>query len=237
MLKNYIKPIAITLLTIIAIKGLLYLKGPHAPQLFGTAIHRVDTPEKVVALTYDDGPKPGYTEQILYALEEYNVPATFFVVGQELDKYPEYLEKIISRGHDIGNHSWSHAQMLFKSPATIREEIDKTDALIKQLGYTKEIHFRAPYGRKLIILPWVLSQRGRKHILFDVEPHDWANPGVDVIVERVVSKVKPGSIVALHDGGGHDRTETVDATRKIIEQLRAQGYRFVTVSELLALQK
>lgn len=216
------------------IKGFLYLKGSRSPQVFGVAIRRIPTTQKVVALTYDDGPHPVYTDQILEALNEFGVKATFFLIGEQLEKHPEYVKKISDQGHELGNHGWSHQQLIFRSPSFILNEITKTDNLIKDLGYTGEIHFRAPYGRKLFILPWVLSSQNRKHILFDVAPHDWARPGVDVIVQRVLSNVKNGSIILLHDGGG-DRSQTVQASKKIIKQLLSEGYQFLTISDLLAI--
>jgi len=227
------------ILLISGIKGLIWLKSSRAPQIFGVAINRIKTTDKVVAITYDDGPNPPYTDQILQVLHDLDVKATFFVLGKELEKHPEYVEKIASQEHDIGNHSWSHEQLIFKSPTFIKNEIYKTDTLIKSLGYQKAIHFRAPYGRKLFILPWILSSQNRTHILFDVAPDDWECPSVDVIVSRVMQNVKPGSILLFHDGCGddggcNDRSQTVQATRIIIEKLTADGYNFLTVSQLLA---
>jgi peptidoglycan-N-acetylglucosamine deacetylase len=225
--------IVIFIFLIFGIKGLMWLKSYRSPQMFGIAIHRIPTTDKVVALTYDDGPNPPYTDQILQVLQDLDVKATFFLLGEELEKHPEYVEKISSLGHDIGNHSWSHAQLIFKSPAFINNEINKTDTLIKSLGYNKEIHFRAPYGRKLFILPWILSSQNRKHILFDVAPDDWECPSVDSIVDKVMQSVKPGSIILFHDGGG-DRSQTVQATRIVIEKLKADGYKFLTIGQVLA---
>ena len=135
--------------------------------------------------------------------------------------------------------SYSHQQLIFRSQAFIREEIDKTDQLIQQSGYAKTIHFRAPYGRKLIGLPWILHQDNRPHILFDVIPDDWARPGVDTIVDRILTQAKPGSIILCHDGDGdnigEDRSQTVQALPLFIEKLKAAGYRFVTISELITL--
>jgi len=221
------------ILLVFSIKGLLWLKSYRSPQVFGVAIHRISTTDKVVALTYDDGPNPPYTDQILQVLQDLDVKATFFLLGEELEKHPEYVEKISGLGHDIGNHSWSHTQLIFKSPAFIKNEISKTDTLIKSLGYDKEIHFRAPYGRKLFILPWILSSQNRKHILFDVAPDDWECPSVDIIVDKVMQSVKPGSIILFHDGGGN-RSQTVQATRIVIEKLKADGYKFLTIGQMLA---
>ncbi len=214
----------------------LWLKSHRSPQLFGRCIHRVDTSEKVIALTFDDGPS-SHTKEILDVLRLYEVPATFFVMGKNAEQFPDLVRQIHEEGHDIGNHSYSHQPFIFKSLAFIRDEIQKTDQIIKQSGYQGTIHFRAPYGRKLIGLPWVLYNSNRLHILFDVIPDDWAAPGIDTIVKRVLAQTKPGSIILCHDGNGdnmgQDRSQTVEAIPIIIRELRAAGYQFVTISELL----
>lgn len=220
----------------LTIKTFLWFKSYRAPQIFGVVINRINTNDKVVALTYDDGPNPPFTDQLLKVLSDNNTKATFFLLGENLVKNPEYIQKITSQGHDIGNHTWSHKQLIFKSPTFIKNEIEKTDSLIRSQGYLKDIHFRAPYGRKLFILPWILSSQGRKHILFDVAPDDWENPGIYIVIKRVISSVKPGSIILLHDGGG-DRSQTVEATKSIIDILKKDGYSFLTISEMLSRYK
>ncbi len=218
---------------VIAITALfLYIKSYRSPQLYGEAVFRVATDEKLVALTYDDGPSPLYTPEILRLLRERGAKATFFVLGSEAVKYPELIKKIYSDGHEIGNHSWTHEQLIFCTPSFVRSQIDRTDAVLKELGYRGPIPFRAPYGRKLLALPWVLHSTNRRHILFDVIPYDWERPGSAIIAERAVIETQPGSIILLHDGRG-ERSQTVEATGEIIDALHSQGYRFVTISELL----
>lgn len=215
---------------------LLWLKSHRSPQLLGRCIHRIDTLEKVVALTFDDGPS-FYTEEILDILRLHKVQATFFLLGQNIEQFPVLAQQIYKEGHEMGNHSYSHQSLIFKSCAFIREEIEKTDQLIKESGYQGIIHFRAPYGRKLLGLAWVLYKSKRPHILFDVIPDDWACPGVTAIVNRVLSQTKPGSIILFHDGNGdnvaQDRSQTVQALSLIIKELKTAGYQFVTISELL----
>ncbi len=219
---------------------LLWLKSHRSPQLFGQCIHRVSTDQKVIALTFDDGPS-SYTEKILNVLRENGVQGTFFLLGRNAEKFPHLVRQIQEEKHEIGNHSYSHQPLIFKSQAFIRDEIEKTDAIIRHSGYSGTIHFRAPYGRKLLGLPWILQQSNRPHILFDVIPDDWACPGVSKIVDRVLASAKPGSIVLFHDGNGdevgEDRSQTVQATEIVIQRLRADGYRFVTISELLTIRE
>jgi peptidoglycan/xylan/chitin deacetylase (PgdA/CDA1 family) len=188
----------------------------------------------VVALTFDDGPKPGQTEAILDILKKHEVKASFFMVGRRIERHRELAARVLAEGHQLGNHSYSHRRLIFKSPSYIQEEIDKTDALLRGLGVEGEIHFRAPFGKKLVILPWLLSRSGRKHITFDVVPGDDATQDVELLTSRVMESVRPGSIILFHDGG-QDKPGTIQATELVIGRLREQGYRFVTVSELLAL--
>ncbi len=209
-----------------------WLTSYHGPQLIGDPVRRIPSGERVVALTFDDGPQPPYTNAILEVLARRGVRATFFVVGQQVEEHPQLARDIVRRGHELGNHSWSHARLIFRSPAFVRSEIERTDRLLRRLGYNRPTAFRAPFGRKLITLPAVLDSMNKRHVLFDVVPGDWERPPVDVIVNRTLEDVRPGSIILLHDGGG-DRAQTVQATDELIAALERIGYRFVTVSELL----
>lgn len=234
------------LFPVLAISGILAAAGllgwvviPNSPQLYGKSIRNIKTSEKVVALTFDDGPNPPYTSQVLDVLKKHDVKATFFVVGIRAQKYPDSVIQVYQAGHEIGNHSWSHHVLIGKSYKFIRKEIDSTDEFIRSLGYTGTIHFRAPKGMKFVRLPKILDETNRPHILFDAVGWDWSSPGANKIVNNVMSSVKPGSVILLHDGDGDnnevitDRSQTVDATDTIIQRLKAEGYKFVTISELL----
>jgi peptidoglycan/xylan/chitin deacetylase (PgdA/CDA1 family) len=203
-------------------------------QVFGELHARVETSEQVVALTFDDGPRSGQTEAVLDLLKRHGVKATFFMVGQNLERHPELAARALAEGHELGNHSYSHHRLIFKSPSRVQEEIDKTDALLRAVGVRGDILFRAPYGKKLLVLPWLLARGHRKDILFDVVPRDDDTQDVELLTSRVMATVRPGSILLFHDGG-RDKPGTLQAVDIVLEKLRAQGYRFVTVSELLAL--
>lgn len=204
-------------------------------QFFGTIIPRVNTSEKVVALTFDDGPTKGATDEVLRALREMNVKATFFVMGAELEQNMDEGRKIVAAGHELGNHSYSHVRMVLVTPSFVREEIEKTDRLIKEAGYTGEINFRPPYGKKLLALPYYLSKTGRKTIMWDIEPDSNPRRASDsrTIIEETQKRVRPGSIILLHVMYS-SRQQSLNAVKGIIESLQQEGYRFVTVSELLA---
>lgn len=205
-------------------------------QFFGQIIPRVSTTQKVVALTFDDGPTPDATDSILSVLDQQLVRATFFVTGAELDKHLAEGQKIVAAGHELGNHTYSHERMVLVTPSFVQQEIERTDQVIRAAGYQGEIHFRPPYGKKLFTLPYYLSRADRKTIMWDVEPDSYAEIAADSdkITEYVLSKTQPGSIIILHVMY-HSRSESLKAVPKIIEGLRAQGYSFKTVSELLAI--
>ena len=214
--------------------GLWAYSGHRGSQLFGDIVQRVDTPQKLVALTFDDGPMPGATERILALLDEHQVPATFFVVGEAVAQYPQQARAIVAAGHELGNHSWSHQRMVLKSPAWVMDEIDRTQQAIRAAGATGPVHFRPPYGKKLLVLPWVLRGRGQTSIMWDIEPESYGHVRSDpqAIAAHVLERAQPGSIILLHVMFSA-REASVQAVPLIIEGLEARGYRFVTVSELL----
>lgn len=202
-------------------------------QLFGALVSRVNTQEKVVALTFDDGPSER-TDEILGILHELDVKATFFLVGSSIAKFPEETKRITEAGDEIGNHTYSHNPMVFRSMLFISGEIEKTDALIRQAGYRGEILFRPPNCKKLILLPYYLMRHGRTTITWDLEPNSYpdVDSSPDNIVKYVLDNAKPGSIILLHvmyDSQGH----SIGAIPGIVDGLRAKGYTFVTVSDLL----
>ncbi|WP_378951149.1 polysaccharide deacetylase family protein [Pelosinus sp. sgz500959] len=206
--------------------------------VFGQVFFESQTNKKVVALTFDDGPYSPYTEQVLDVLKEYQVPATFFVVGQNVEKYPELVQRIVNEGHQLGNHTYHHVDLLKSDRKTIEEEIDHTNRVIKAAVGTTPHVVRPPHGFRDPVVMEIMAVRGLKVVEWSIMSRDWTNPGVDVIVDRTVAKVKNGSIILLHDGDGIDsrasRIQSVEATRRIIQTLTAQGYQFVTVDEILA---
>ncbi len=203
-------------------------------QIFGDMVSRVETSVPVVALTFDDGPTPVFTEEILEVLRAEEVRATFFVTGAALEENMAEAQRIVADGHELGNHSYSHKRMVGRSYAFVREEIERTDQLIRAAGYEGEIHFRPPYGKRFIVLPYYLSVTDRTTIFMDVEPESYQEIAVDSesIVQYVLEKTRPGSIILLH-GMNARRGETREAVPGIIRGLLNRGYRFVTVSELL----
>lgn len=198
-------------------------------QWIGTRVDRVETSEKLVALTFDDGPRGKVTQDILATLNRYQVKATFFLVGRQIKKYPALTQQLWQSGHQLANHSFQHLAMDDEDWQRYAWELSDTDALIRQSGYQAPIHFRAPMGKKRLLLPLQLAWRGQAHILWDVNPHDYQGTAPDIMVQTVLDKVKPGSIVLLHD-----RDNTLAALPDMIAGLKAKGYRLVTVDQLMA---
>lgn len=223
--------VATTLLTASA----WHLSRSPTFQLFGGIVPRVETAVPVVALTFDDGPTARFTDEILTILREQEVKATFFVVGKALERNPVECQKIVAEGHELGNHSYSHQPMLLKPYAFIRQEVEQTDQLIRACGYEGDIHFRSPNGKKLVLLPYYLGRTKRKSISWDVAPEaEWDSAaGADKIVAQVLEEIRPGSIILLHVMY-ESRAKSRMALPAIIQGLQERGYRFVTVSELLA---
>ncbi len=187
--------------------------------------------DKLIALTFDDGPWPGYTAQILEILKKNNIKATFFVVGQVLQNYPDLGKRIVNEGHIIGNHTWHHWYHFFNKQAAALE-IDRTSDLIYKTTGTKTTLFRPPGGILHNGLAAYAQSKDYTVVMWSADSIDYALPSPPVLVNRVLKQATPGGIVLLHDGGG-PRKNTVAALPTMISKLRKKGYRFVTIPELL----
>lgn len=202
-------------------------------QLFGNLTSHVETNNKVVALTFDDGPTKN-SDAILSLLDEYQVKATFFLIGKDIEDQPEEARKIAEAGHQIGNHTYSHKRMVLKSPSFIKHEIEKTDDLIADIGYTKSIVVRPPYGKKLIGLPYYLNKHQRETITWNLEPDTFFTQA-DEKVRYVKENIQPGYIILMHPM--YDATDNeLQAIKEILQTLKDEGYTFVTIDELLTIK-
>lgn len=210
------------------------LPGNH---LYGEVFSGVRTEQKIVALTFDDGPYLPYTVQLLDLLKECQVQATFFVIGQNAAKHPELIRRMAAEGHQLGNHTWSHTDLLKVDRMAMIREVERTSRLLEQLTGSRPAVVRPPHGFRDPLVMEVMADRGLTVIEWSAMARDWTNPGVDVIVRTIVSEVVNGSVILLHDGDGvqqeASRAQTIEATRQIIRELTSRGYRFVTVKEML----
>ncbi len=190
--------------------------------------------ERKVALTFDDGPDDKYTEQVLDVLREYNVPGTFFLLGNRVVEHTEVVDRIYREGHVIGNHSWSHPNLSKESEGRIYNEMVLTDMIIESVIGKKPALVRPPYGAVTKENVEQLRDMNYKIINWNVDSVDWRDRDVDQILINTLPDVKPGSIILFHSAGGESRAATVDALKEIIYTLRVQGYEFVTVDQLLS---
>ncbi len=193
-----------------------------------------------IALTFDDGPNEPYTLQILDILDKYNIKATFFIVGRNVEKFPEAAAKVAEAGHVIGNHTYNHRGQLLNTPLRAAGEIKRAEEAIKKVTSIPLYLFRPPYGA---VNRWVLRQAEKLGYVicqWSVNAGDWRGADPGKIKKKVLSEVENGAIILMHDGrnlaAGHDRTSTVAALPEIILSLQDKGYNFVTVPELLELE-
>ncbi len=204
--------------------------------MFSTAvIHKFDTDQKAVAFTFDDGPHPVYTPQILDIFREAGAAAkaTFFMVGSQIEQYPELARTVHGEGHEIGNHTYTHPYLSKLSAEEFAEEVIRTERLIQETIGVKPLTFRPPYfDYNEQAAEWISSRGYITAGAVNGEAMDWEQPGVAHIVEKTREKLSPGSVLLFHDGFG-DRSQTVEAVRTLVTELAAEGYRLVTVSDLV----
>lgn len=205
------------------------LMNSRTYQLFGNITKQVETTQKVVALTFDDGPTEN-VNMILPLLEKYHAKATFFLIGEEIETHPDEAKKIVEQGHQIGNHTYSHNRMVFKTLSYYKKEIEKTDLLIRNAGFKGEIDVRPPNGKKLIGFPYYLKKHHRDTITWNLEPDSYYSLATDK-VNYVKENIEPGSIILIHPM--YDKTDnTLQTIEGILQELSNEGYTFITVNEL-----
>ena len=182
--------------------------------------------KKKVAITFDDGPNPDYTPDLLKGLKERGVSATFFLLGKEVEKYPELVEQMHAEGHLIGTHSYEHVNLCNLTDEKAIEQVDKTNAMIEKITGERPQFIRPPYGCWKKNLDYKTSMI---EVLWDVDPLDWKTGNSDVVVSRVLKNVEEGDIILLHDASA----SSVKAALSIIDKLQEDGYLFVTVDEIV----
>lgn len=212
--------------------GLFQISRLRDFQFFAPLVAQGPATSRRIALTFDDGPSE-YTPELLALLEREQITATFFLVGRDLEAHPEWGRAIAAAGHEIGNHTYSHARMLLKSTGFMRHELSETDRLIRATGYTGPIYFRPPFGKKLFGLPWVLSQTGHLTVMWNIEPESFSEALTTpkALTAHVLERARPGAILLLHPMGGYAQTRA--ALPDLIRQLKDRGYTLGSVSELL----
>ncbi|GGF15152.1 hypothetical protein GCM10010954_12210 [Halobacillus andaensis] len=200
-------------------------------------IYMGNTDKKRIALTFDDGPEDTYTPQILEILQQKDVKATFFVTGERVSEYPERLEQIHKDGHVIGNHTWDHPHLPELTDQQMSKNIKTTNAEIEKITGVKPDLFRPPFGEIEDRQAALLKSQGYRSILWTADSKDWEGLAAEEIVSRVKQDARPGVIALQHNYHASGQFETVKALPQIIDELRAEGYEFVTVPTLLDKQE
>ncbi|MFZ0709780.1 MAG: polysaccharide deacetylase family protein, partial [Terrimicrobiaceae bacterium] len=203
-----------------------------APEKSSYSSCRVDG--RCIAMTFDDGPHPVLTPKLLDMLKARGLKATFFLIGQNAAEYPDIVRRIAAEGHEIGNHSWSHPQLTKLNPAALREEVGRTSSTIAEIIGKPLVVMRPPYGAtSAYINHWINQEFGMKVILWSVDPLDWKYRNSARVENQILAGARPGAIILSHD----IHATTVAAMPDVFDSLLAKGYKFVTVSELIAMDK
>jgi peptidoglycan/xylan/chitin deacetylase (PgdA/CDA1 family) len=175
---------------------------------------------KVVYLTFDDGPDPRWTPEVLAVLQAHNAHGTFFMLAEHANEHPDLVDQVRAAGNTIGNHSVSHPQLPKLSPTQLHHQV--ADGVRSKC-------FRPPYGATNAAVRAEIRRNGMQQVLWDVDPQDWARPGTATIVQRALAGAHPGAIILMHDGGGN-RAQTVAALDQVLTALSGRDYTFATLS-------
>lgn len=203
-------------------------------QLMGETFAGTQTAQKVVALTFDDGPTRKWTQPVLDVLAREGVRATFFLIGESVDANLAEARAIVAAGHEVGNHTYTHPRMVLHSPAFVREEVERTDVALRRAGWATPALFRSPFCKKFLVLPYYLSRHGRVNVFWDVDADSTPALATDAasLAARVVARAHGGSVILMHVM--YDGRETSRAALPlVIRGLRGRGFSFVTVSALM----
>lgn len=201
--------------------------------LTGPTVCRAETSERVVALTFDDGPTARGLDAVLPVLRDRNVKATFFLVGSQMAENPGLAERLKAEGHELGNHSWSHERMMGRSAAFYDAEIARTDARLRAAGEVRPTLFRPPYGKRLWGLSAAVERAGYRTVTWDVAPDGVDHESPEAYARYVLDRVRPGSIILIHPMYRANETAR-RALPAVLDGLAARGYRVVPAGELLA---
>ncbi|MGA9305624.1 MAG: polysaccharide deacetylase family protein [Candidatus Sulfotelmatobacter sp.] len=206
-------------------------------QWYGRTFIGLDPGSRQIALTYDDGPNDPHTLRLLEVLAKHNVHATFFLIGRYVQQQPQIAREIVQAGHVVGNHTFTHPLLIFKSEAEIRQELTQCrDALRDAIGQPSNL-FRPPFGGRRPAVLRIARELGMEPVMWNVTGYDWNAPPAAAIEHKVAKQMRGGDVILLHDGGhkqaGADRSQTVIATNHLITRYKAEGYEFVTIPQMM----
>jgi peptidoglycan/xylan/chitin deacetylase (PgdA/CDA1 family) len=207
-------------------------------QLYGASFTGEALSSKRLALTYDDGPNDPYTGHLLEVLARHDVKATFFMIGNFVEQRPQIARDVYIAGHVIGNHSYSHPNLIFVGEKELRSQLERTQKAIADAGCGTPTLFRPPFGGRNPRTFGVVREFGLTPIMWRVTCYDWSATSSESIVKKANAQIKGGDVILLHDGGhlamGTDRSHTVKATDEIIRRYKGEGYEFLTVPQMMS---
>jgi peptidoglycan/xylan/chitin deacetylase (PgdA/CDA1 family) len=223
---------------IAAASSLGYQSMAPTGRWFGRAFTGLGRGSKQLALTYDDGPNDPYTLHLLEVLARHSVRATFFLIGRYVQQRSDIVRELVKAGHVVGNHTFTHPLLIFKSANELRAQLKDCDRALTDAVAEHSNLFRPPFGGRRPVVMKIARQMGLEPIMWNVTGYDWNAPSVEHIERKVARQFRGGSVILLHDGGhrnfGADRSFTVTATDRLISRYRSEGYEFVTIPEMMS---
>jgi peptidoglycan/xylan/chitin deacetylase (PgdA/CDA1 family) len=229
--------VAIILETVAAAVAAGYQSMAPTGQWYGRTFTGLARGTKQIALTYDDGPNDPHTLRLLEILARHEVKATFFLIGHYVRQRPDIAREVAKAGHVIGNHTFTHPLLIFKSASGIRRELSSCRAAIQDAIGEHSNLFRPPFGARRPATLSIARELGLEPIMWNVTGYDWNAPPAAVIQQKVTKQIRGGDVILLHDGGhkqmGADRSQTVQATDHLIKKYKQEGYSFVTIPEMI----
>ncbi len=206
-------------------------------QWFGKAFCGLRRGSKQIALTFDDGPNDPHTLNLLEVLSKHEVRATFFLIGGYVRQRPDIVQEIANQGHMIGNHTFTHPSLIWKTSSRVRKEIQQCrDAITDAVGEHSDL-FRPPWGTRRPGVFQIVRRLGLQPVMWNVTGYDWDAPSAEYIEQKVTAKIRGGDVVLLHDGShaafGTDRSQTVAAVDKLLTRYKAEGYESVTIARMM----
>ncbi len=205
-------------------------------QWYGRTFTHLPRPSKKLALTYDDGPNDPYTRQLMEVLAKHDVRATFFVIGRYAQRKPEIVRELVKAGHAVGNHTYTHPNLIFQSETQVRTQLRACRQVLEDAIGAPSNLFRPPFGGRRPAVMRILKEGGLDPIMWSITGYDWSPTTPERIEKNVLRQLRGGDVILLHDGGhvemGADRSHTVAVTDRLITRFKAEGYEFLTIPEM-----